>query len=356
MKRLILGAAVALVAATPAHAQVDGNTMRAHFINVGQGDATLLEFSCGVVMIDAGGESDRDTSALVDYLRGVFADRPELHDTIRAVFITHNHVDHTRGLDAVVDHFHVPRLIENGRRGGPYDPGDVALRRLATDPRRPSTWLDVNEYDVAQTEDGLTGPDIDPVECPGTNPAITILSADYDQNPGWPAAAYADKNNGSLVIRVDFGQASFLFTGDLETEAIATLLQNYANSTALDVDVVHVGHHGSYNGTTSALLAAIVRPEIAVISMSRCDDHGPRSGWTYGHPRKDAVDLLRAAITRRRTTRQVYVATAVKQFSETTMRDAIYATGWDGSITVTATAAGTYITRTEGGPVPACGP
>jgi len=155
------------------------------------------------------------------------------------------------------------------------------------------------------------------------------------------------------VIRIDFGSASFLFTGDLETKPIGTLLEAYDGTSALDVDVYHVGHHGSDNGTTRGLLDAIVRPEIAVISMGSCDVHGTWTGWAYGHPRKATLDLLRGAITRHRPTKLVHVAAAVKDFYSTTMRDAIYGTGWDGNITVTATAEGTYVVRTEGRPVPA---
>jgi competence protein ComEC len=345
-----------LVFAAAGAAAQDPNTMRAHFINVGQGDATLLEFSCGVVMIDAGGQGSRDTSALVAYLQNFFAGRPELHDTIRAVFITHNHVDHTRGLRAVIRHFHVQRLIENGQRGKnpAHDPGDQALLAGKNAPGHPTNWIDLDESEIAQTEEGLTGSDIDPVSCSGTDPEIRVLSADYADNPGWTAGTFNDKNNHSLVIRVDFGHASFLFTGDLETEAIGTLLQNYANSAVLDVDVWHVGHHGSYNGTTSALLARIVHPEIAVISMGSCEDTGQWTARAYGHPRKPAIDELKWAITRHRPARRVYVATAVNNFYATTMRDAIYATGWDGTIVIRAGADGSYVVTTEAPPVPAC--
>lgn len=74
--------------------------------------------------------------------------------------------------------------------------------------------------------------------------------------------------NHSLVIRVAFGEASFLFTGDLETRAIETLVEYYEGSGLLDVDVYQVGHHGSYNGTSDEIMRAIVRPEIAVIAAS----------------------------------------------------------------------------------------
>ncbi len=346
---------VLAIGAAGAGAQVDATTMRAHFIDVGQGDATLLEFSCGVVMIDAGGQNHGTTSALVNYLRGFFAGRPALHDTIQTIFITHNHVDHNRGLQAVIENFHVKHVIENGQRGQHTmrDQGDAAPRWLeGYAPGHQLTVLDVDEYEVVQTEDGLTGPEIDPLPCAGTDPDLRILSADYAENPGWPAGAFNDKNNHSLVVRVDFGRASFLFTGDLETQAIGALLQNYAGTAALDVDVYHVGHHGSDNGTTSGLLGAVVRPEIAVISMGSCADHGTWTGWAYGHPRKPAVDLLKQAITRRRPPRVVHVANGVKDFSATTMRDAIYATGWDGTIVIRANAVGSYVVDTEGRPVP----
>jgi len=340
--------------AVPAAAQVSDSVMRVHFVNVGQGAAAVLEFSCGVVLVDAGAQDAAYADSLVRYLRGLFNTRPDLSDTIQTVFISHNHVDHNRALRRVVEQFHVRRVIENGQRGtSTRDPGDAALRWLATAaPTRGVTVIDVDDDEVLQSVAGLTGPDIDPVDCgaPSTNPEIRILAADRSTNPGWPYSAFGDKNNHSVVVRVDFGQASFLFTGDLETEAWETLVEQYDNTDLLDVDVWHVGHHGSYNGTNSQVLAAINRPVIAVISMGRCDDHGTWTAWAYGHPRQDAVGQLRHAITRRRSTpRRVQVATGTRTFTPTMLRDALYGTGWDGTVVVRATATGTYRVTTDGG-------
>ena len=72
--------------------------MRAHFINVGQGDATLLEFPCGAVLIDAGGFDATTSEQLVEYLSLFFERRPDLDNTLDTVFVTHTHIDHNRAL------------------------------------------------------------------------------------------------------------------------------------------------------------------------------------------------------------------------------------------------------------------
>lgn len=255
--------------------------MYAHFIDVGQGDAALLEFSCGAILVDAGGQNAGTTQGLVSYLTTFFAARSDLNSTLESIIVTHNHVDHTRALREVVEAFTVNRFIENGQRGG-FAQGDqdvTWLRNNATTGGRNVTTLDVDDS-LVQGQAGFTNGTIDPVACSGTNPAITMLSADVATDPGWDRSGneFGDKNNHSIVVRVDFGQASLLFTGDLEEPAIETMVDFYDGSTMLDVDVWQVGHHGSYNGTTFSLVHAM-SPEIAVISMSRWDD---RQLWTGG--------------------------------------------------------------------------
>ena len=90
------------------------------------------------------------------------------------------------------------------------------------------------------------------------------------------------------MVRVDFGESSFLFTGDLETHAVELLVDYYWDSETLDVDIYQVGHHGSHNGTTLKLLAA-VSPDMAVLSVGDWDfgqnSRSPFTTWRYGHPR-----------------------------------------------------------------------
>jgi len=327
---------VFIEASAPLSGPGGGEPMIAHFIDAGQADATLLEFPCGVVLIDAGAQDADHVQALIGYLNDVFTRRTDLDRTIEAVFITHNHVDHTRALREVIEAFHVRRLIENGQRGKTGDPGDTDVKwAQANATSLHLGYLDVDDGDVVSVagRTGFTNDVIDPISCTGTDPGIRILSAERATDPGWPSGDFDDKNNHSLVIRVDYGAASLLFTGDLEEPAIETLVDFYAGTPMLDVDVYQVGHHGSYNGTTWSLMEATT-PRMAVISMSAWTDHGQHTAWKYGHPRDSAIRLLEDGIFAQRTPRAVAVATGVETFFETTITDAIYATGWEGTVRV----------------------
>ena len=97
-----------------------------------------------------------------------------------------------------------------------------------------------------------------------------------------PVGTYSDSNNGSLVLRVDFGETSFLFTGDMEQKAEGDLLETGADVRAA---VLKVGHHGSQTSSSQAFLEA-VEPSIAVISVGEGND--------YGHPSADVLSRLEA--------------------------------------------------------------
>jgi hypothetical protein len=106
------------------------------------------------------------------------------------------------------------------------------------------------------------------------------------------------------------------------------------------VDVYHVGHHGSNNGTTKEWLDAIT-PILAVISVGQWDDgkdsRNPFTTWAYGHPRKVTLDLLSEAIKETRSAPiQVNAGTGSRRFFPIIVSKAIYATAWDGDITIKA--------------------
>ena len=90
-----------------------------------------------------------------------------------------------------------------------------------------------------------------------------------------------DAENRSLILRADYGETSFLFTGDAE-EKEEELLLNVCG-TLLDVDLLKVAHHGSDTSTTDAFIDAVT-PEIAVISASRDN--------SYGHPSPNVTERL----------------------------------------------------------------
>ena len=126
-----------------------------------------------------------------------------------------------------------------------------------------------------------------------------MLGGRFDENPGWPEGEFENQNNHSLVTRIDFGTASFLFMGDLEEAAIEMLVSHYgdAEGGALDADVLQVGHHGSHNATTPELLDAVT-PRVAVIPVGKWTfgrTGGNFTTFAFGHPRRDVVDLLVAA-------------------------------------------------------------
>ncbi len=317
--------------------------MIAHFIDMGQADATLLEFPCGAALIDAGAVEGQE-SRLVDYLQRFFETRPDLNETLNVVIITHNHIDHTRALKEVAQRFHILNYVNNGNLGEEGVIGTEDPRWIEGQTQIRQTIVKDEKVRRLSRKMGLHNPIIDPLICDSIDPQIRILSGWKTTNPGWTEKHYANMNNHSLVIRVDFGEASFLFTGDLELDGIESLLQWYEGTNLLDTDVYQVGHHGSYNATTPALLRALT-PEIAVISVGKWNDGQGSSSryntWNYGHPRDTAVNALRDAIDRKRdSAKWVRVGKKSKKFKRYRIKKAIYATGWDGTIKIKASDAG----------------
>jgi competence protein ComEC len=173
-----------------------------------------------------------------------------------------------------------------------------------------------------------------------------VLWGTVAQRPsGWNADAFRDENNHSLVLRVDFGEASFLIPGDIEHEAIEHLLEKHGSS-VLDVDVLQVSHHGSSNGTTDELLTR-VSPEIALLGTGDPSRREDWSAWQHGHPRQDVVDLLRAHVERERAPVDGKVAVGQFRFKKVALDKAVYATGWDGSVVVRALRDGVFAVLAE---------
>lgn len=318
-------------------------TMTAHFVDVGQGLSVLLEFPCGALLIDAGAADDEHVDELLDYLGEFFDRRTDLNRTIATVFITHPHIDHTRAIPAIAQAFTITNYVDDGLVSSS---GKTQVKWIRDHQTAGGHTIHLEGIDdnlitaLPAGTNGLVNPAIDPLQCSSCDPEIRVLSGNLKVNPGWPKADFENANNHSLVIRVDFGESSFLFTGDLEEPAIETMVDYYEGTDVLDVDVYQVGHHGSYNGTTTSLIDATT-PDMAVISCGHWDDgkDPPQqfSTYAYGHPRASLIEMLEDGIDEQRASPvRVKVATAAKRFTTRTVSDAIYATAWDGTLRMVA--------------------
>jgi competence protein ComEC len=243
-------------------------SLRATFLDVGQGDATLIDLPNGQSMlIDAGGNpqggADPGERVLVPLLRA----RRRAH--IDLVVLTHPHPDHFGGLSAVLENVKVGEFWDSGQSAAEADFSATSRQALALVHKARAGGARVlyppqlcgrpRNFGAARVEVLWPCPDID---------------------------AGFDPNDNSLVLRVSYGKRALLFTGDIEAHAESELL---ASGARLRADVLKVPHHGSRTSSSSALLAAIA-PSLAVISAGAVNP--------FGHPHSEVVARLRMQIRR----------------------------------------------------------
>lgn len=227
------------------------DTAEIRFINVGQGDSTLIRLPLNITILIDGGFSymEDDSSVINSYLmqNGI--------KHINFMVATHSNSDHTRGLISVINTCKVDTLII------PPSFTDDTLIKTA---RENNT-----EIRTMVTGDLISFSD---------NIVLTALNPDA-QNIG-----QLSQNNSSLALRLDYFNTSFLFMGDIE-QSTERYMTRHLSDTILDADVLKVSHHGSNTSTTEELLKAVT-PDFAVISV----------GENYfGHPSDDVLARLSAA-------------------------------------------------------------
>jgi competence protein ComEC len=343
------------------HALAANPRMRVHFIDVGQGSATLLEFKCGAVLVDSGGARDKK-EALNAYLDAFFAQRPDLHKTLSTVFLTHDHMDHSLGLEGVAKRYRVLHMVDDGIRKDPEaDSGLNRMMKVLAQATPPVTSHAVTDAMVRSAGvAGLSDADIDPVACADCDPELKVLAGGQTTKPaGWTSAAFKNLNNHSLVIRASLGKASILITGDLEIEGIKRLTDFYGPGDVLASEILVAGHHGSENGMTPDLVR-LVAPQIAAISCGMPNDGfiegsanaRPNTAYIFGHPSQVTVETLEAGVARSRPPIEVQLGLAAMTFTpkehKIKISKAIYCTGWEGSFVVDAYANGRISVRKSG--------
>jgi competence protein ComEC len=244
-----------LISALPGAAEPQ---MRAHFFNVGKGDATILEFPCGVVMFDAGGGPDSKLALRAD-LDQFFATRPDLQRRIDLVILSHGHIDHVRNLDDVLDRFSVDQVISNGRRDAK---GIVPLVDRLDSLGASHTTVRVGDIPTKGKMLALA----DKLGCYGEVPIQLRLfwggvSGDM---PLWSAKSRKDENNSSIALLVNWGETRTLLTGDMVHPALKAMMDR-SGKLLKDVDLYHISHHGFPSGTLEEF-DNLVRPRIAILS------------------------------------------------------------------------------------------
>jgi competence protein ComEC len=277
--RLAIGGLVVTVAVAGAVAVTrTGGSARVTVLDVGQGDAILVEGSRGGrLLVDGGPDPDR---LLVELDRRI----PPWDRRIDALILSHPHEDHVAGLPLLLDRYQVGRVFEPGMRGP--GPGYAAwLDRVGLTGRTARLSLAAG--------DRLAVDDVD----------LRVLWPIRGEVPAEPPDTGTGINNVSVVLLGTVGQRRFLLAGDVEQDIDPSLLADGLPH----LDLLKVAHHGSRTATTEAFVAA-VRPKVAVASAG--------AGNTYGHPARATLDRLAAAGAR------------------------VYRTDQDGSVSVTFDAAG----------------
>lgn len=222
-------------------------TLEVHYIDVGQGDATLIKCGSHAMLIDGGNNNKGTTVQLYLKKQGV--------ESLDYVIGTHPDADHIGGLDVIVYKYNCEKVIMSD-----YEKDTRTYQELVDvihDKNMKITYPVVGEqYALGEAE-------------------FTIIAPNSNSYGG-------NANDYSVAILLEYGKNRFLFTGDAEE---ASEMEMLSNGIELSADVYKVAHHGSRSASTQEFLNA-VHPKYAVISCGE--------GNSYGHPHAEVLNRLRS--------------------------------------------------------------
>jgi competence protein ComEC len=229
------------------------NNLRVSFLDVGQGDAILIQKGNQQILIDGGPSPQAISLELGEQMP--FWDR-----TIDLVILTHPSADHVTGLVEVLNRYEVRQVLypDLDFQSGIYD-----------------EWLSLIEEKNIPCTLAQAGQQI--------SLAGVVIEVLNPQTPPL-AGTQSDIDNNGIVLHVSLNEVTFLLTADTMREAELELIARRAN---LSSTVLKVGHHGSSTSTTPQLLA-VVNPRLAVISVGEDNPHG--------HPTDDIMERLAQAL------------------------------------------------------------
>lgn len=229
--------------------------LEVHFLDVGQGDSILIRTKNGLdiynMLIDTGEQQYAET--LTEYLQSLGI------RNINVLVNTHPHADHMGGMADIISKFGI---------------GEMYMPKLPDD-MIPATRVYENLLDAMFLKNIQANP---------------LHEGVYIDMPGeakievyWPRQGmedFDDLNNVSAILKLTYGDTSFLFTGDAEKSEEKAVLENGAD---LSATVLDCGHHGSKTSTSQEFLE-MVNPQAAVISCGKDNK--------YGHPHDETLEAL----------------------------------------------------------------
>lgn len=229
--------------------------LKIHYIDVGQGDAILIQTPGGKnIMIDTG--TNASTNTVTSYLQKLGITKLDI------LVGTHPHEDHIGGMDAIINMFQVGKVYMPKASFNTQTFKDVLMaiknKGLSITAPIPGTTVDVD-------------PSI----------KLEILAPN--------SSSYDYLNDYSIVLKLTYGSKSFLFTGDAQSLSESEMISKGYD---LSADVLKVGHHGSKTSTSDAFLKA-VNPKYAVISVGKGNDYGLPSQITMTKLKNAGITVYR---------------------------------------------------------------
>lgn len=233
-----------LLGCSPGEVKLEDETLRVHFIDVGQGDSILIQtpYNKESILIDGG--SRQAAQQVIEYLQKQGVKK------INLLIATHPHEDHIGGLVEVLRAFPIDKIIDSGKKHN-----SKTYKRYLEIIAEKNIPVELAKDQQLKWEENIEFSVLGPVR-----------------------KDYGETNDYSVVTKLIYGGIAFLFTGDMEKNGERDILDK-----DLEASILKVGHHGSRSSTSAHFLRK-VKPEVAIISLGKDND--------YGHPHEITLKKL----------------------------------------------------------------